>query len=130
MTYLGKRFVKLRNPWGDTEWTGRWSDGSKEWTAEWLTRLPELDHSFGNDGQFLMECELLGSSYSALYHLLNQTPDSDFLRTWHVIEKTRLFDPSWVLSTQWLNATGRPYPCAWSYGDVSCAILTLLCVVT
>jgi hypothetical protein len=52
-----KKFVKLRNPWGDTEWTGPWSDGSKEWTREWLQRLPELDHSFANDGEFLMECE-------------------------------------------------------------------------
>jgi hypothetical protein len=53
---VGKRFIRIRNPWGKTEWTGRWADGSKEWTSEWLARLPELGHSFGNDGQFLMEC--------------------------------------------------------------------------
>lgn len=53
----GKRFVVIRNPWGKTEWTGPWSDGSKEWTAEWLEVLPELGHSFGDDGQFVMECE-------------------------------------------------------------------------
>lgn len=48
--------MKIRNPWGKTEWTGRWSDGSREWTKEWLEALPELEHSFGNDGEFLMEC--------------------------------------------------------------------------
>lgn len=53
----GKRFVIVRNPWGKGEWTGRWSDGSKEWTQEWVEILPQLGHSFGNDGQFVMECE-------------------------------------------------------------------------
>lgn len=54
----GKRFVIVHNPWGNSEWTGPWSDGSKEWTSEWLEILPTLGHSFGNDGQFVMECEL------------------------------------------------------------------------
>ncbi|KAG6865595.1 hypothetical protein C0991_001144, partial [Blastosporella zonata] len=51
----GKRFLVLRNPWGRSEWTGRWSDGSKEWTAAWLEILPLLNHEFGDDGQFVME---------------------------------------------------------------------------
>jgi hypothetical protein len=49
--------VVLRNPWGDSEWTGKWSDGSKEWTEEWLPALKELQHKFGDDGEFVMECE-------------------------------------------------------------------------
>lgn len=52
----GKRFVVVRNPWGRSEWTGPWSDGSKEWTKEWLGVLEELGHGFGNDGEFVMEC--------------------------------------------------------------------------
>ncbi|KAG6853132.1 hypothetical protein C0991_006655 [Blastosporella zonata] len=58
--YNNKRFVVLRNPWGNSEWTGPWSDGSKEWTAKWLPALEKLNHSFGDDGQFIMECESLG----------------------------------------------------------------------
>lgn len=62
----GKRFVVLRDPWGEAGWEGPWSDGSKEWTSEWLEILPELGHSFGGSGQFVMECE---SYVSRLYIL-------------------------------------------------------------
>ncbi|KAG9093462.1 hypothetical protein FRC07_011459, partial [Ceratobasidium sp. 392] len=80
----GKRFLRVRNPWGDTEWTGAWSDGSKEWTREWLDLLPKLGHKFGNDGEFLMEY-------------------SDFLNTWTMIERSKLFDKDWKMSSIWLN---------------------------
>jgi hypothetical protein len=43
----GQRLVKLRNPWGKTEWKGPWSDGSQEWTPEWMELL---GHKFGDDG--------------------------------------------------------------------------------
>jgi len=56
---LGKRFVIVRNPWGDTEWTGAWSDGSKMWRGEWINVLGELNHTLGDDGQFVMECKIL-----------------------------------------------------------------------
>ena len=55
----GKRFVVIRNPWGASEWTGAWGDGSKEWAGEWLGVLKELDHVFGDDGEFVMECRFL-----------------------------------------------------------------------
>jgi hypothetical protein len=32
--YEGNRLLMVKNPWGETEWNGPWSDGSKEWTAE------------------------------------------------------------------------------------------------
>lgn len=30
----GLRLLKIRNPWGDQEWTGDWSDKSSKWTPE------------------------------------------------------------------------------------------------
>ncbi|KAJ7113978.1 hypothetical protein C8R44DRAFT_676421 [Mycena epipterygia] len=101
--YNDKRFVVLRNPWGDSEWTGPWSDGSKEWTEEWLPALKALQHSFGNDGQFVMEY-------------------SDFLDNWDMVEKTLLFDDSWMMSSQWLQVSARAPSAAWSYGDISFTI--------
>ncbi|KAF8704580.1 Cysteine proteinase, partial [Rhizoctonia solani] len=99
----GKRFVRLHNPWGHHEWNGRWSDGSKEWTPEWMALLPEIGHKFGNDGEFVMEY-------------------SDFLKTWSVIDRCRVFDKTWSMSSLWLDAMCRPFPCAWNYGDVSFTI--------
>ncbi|KAF7345637.1 Calpain catalytic domain-containing protein [Mycena venus] len=99
----GKRFLVVRNPWGESEWTGPWSDGSKEWTPEWLAVLPELNHSFGDDGQFVMEYK-------------------DFLASWSDIDRTILFDSSWVMSSHWLEVTTRAAPAAWSFGDVSFTI--------
>ncbi|KAF4570105.1 hypothetical protein EYR40_009090 [Pleurotus pulmonarius] len=99
----GKRFVILRNPWGKSEWTGPWSDGSKEWSAEWLEILPEIGHVFGEDGQFVMEY-------------------SDFLDCWDQIDRTLLFDSSWLMSSQWLRVATQPLPSAWTYGDVSFTI--------
>ncbi|KAJ7327524.1 hypothetical protein DFH08DRAFT_884706 [Mycena albidolilacea] len=101
----GKRFVVIRNPWGDSEWTGPWSDGSKEWNAESLEILPILGHVFGDDGEFVMEY-------------------SDFLECWDQIDRTLLFDANWTSSSHWLRVTARPLPSAWTYGDV-CFTITI-----
>ncbi|KAK7017783.1 cysteine proteinase [Favolaschia claudopus] len=97
----GKRFLVIRNPWGKSEWTGAWSDGSKEWNAETFGLLPMLEHSFGNDGQFVMEY-------------------SDFLECWEEIQRTLLLDEggNWIASSHWLRVNARPLPSAWTYGDV------------
>ncbi|KAF8194988.1 hypothetical protein BJ912DRAFT_1085666 [Pholiota molesta] len=97
----GKRFVVLRDPWGEAGWEGPWSDGSKEWTTEWLATLPELGHTFGGKGQFVMEYK-------------------DFLNVWQEIQRTLIFDSTWVMSSQWLHVS-LPFPSvsAFSFGDIS-----------
>ena len=85
-TKSGQRLLKLRNPWGTPKeglWTGAWSDGSKEWTAE---TLQELGHKFGSDSVFWI-------SYK------------DVLRKFQYFDRTRLFhnQPDWFISQEWTS---------------------------
>ncbi|KAK5942090.1 hypothetical protein PMZ80_006043 [Knufia obscura] len=77
----GQRLVKMRNPWGSSEWTGPWSDGSKEWNSEWFERL---NHKFGDDGIFWISYE-------------------DMLRKYKYVDRTRIFGPEWHVAQQWTS---------------------------
>ena len=46
--------ICMRNPWGRTEWKGRWSDGSEEW-EEHPEVAAALEQETDNDGIFWME---------------------------------------------------------------------------
>jgi len=48
----GLRLVCIRNPWGNKEWTGRFHDGSTEWTAELRALCNYSDNP--EDGLFWM----------------------------------------------------------------------------
>ncbi|KAJ2930753.1 hypothetical protein H1R20_g6337, partial [Candolleomyces eurysporus] len=97
---LGKRFVVVRNPWGTCGWKGPWSNGSSEWTPKWIRILPQLGHTFGDNGQFIMEYK-------------------DFVQSFTCIEKTYLLDDSWTVNSQWLNVQPKEQPVASSYGNLS-----------
>jgi len=75
----GERLLLLKNPWGKGEWNGAWSDGSKEWTPEWLKKL---NHRFGDDGAFWISYE-------------------DLLRKYQAFDRTRLFGPDWKVASIW-----------------------------
>ncbi|KAL3302603.1 calpain family cysteine protease [Colletotrichum asianum] len=74
-----QRLVLLKNPWGKGEWTGAWSDGSSQWTPEWLQKL---NHKFGDDGAFWI-------SYQ------------DLLKKYNIFDVTRLFGPEWKVTSIW-----------------------------
>uniref|UniRef100_A0A7S4NRY4 Calpain catalytic domain-containing protein n=1 Tax=Paramoeba aestuarina TaxID=180227 RepID=A0A7S4NRY4_9EUKA len=46
--------IKLRNPWGDSEWTGEWSDGDKAWDRVSKAEKKRLDLKEIDDGTFWM----------------------------------------------------------------------------
>lgn len=75
----GHRLLKVRNPWGEGEWKGAWSDGSEQWTPEWMELL---NHRFGDDGQFWISYE-------------------DLLREYSSFDRTRLFGSDWQITQQW-----------------------------
>ena len=56
--------IQLRNPWGSTEWKGRWSDTSPLWTAEAKDFLNYDNKNHSNDGIFWMPYDKFFQRYS------------------------------------------------------------------
>ncbi|KAL9104248.1 MAG: hypothetical protein Q9163_000796 [Psora crenata] len=93
----GQRLLKVGNPWGKDEWRGAWSDGSEQWTPEWMERL---NHRFRDDGMFWI-------SYD------------DLLRKYSQFDRTRLFGKDWIITQQWTTAT---VPWSADFNDTKFAI--------
>ena len=93
----GQRLLKVRNPWGTDEWRGAWSDGSEQWTPEWMQLL---NHRFGDDGMFWISYE-------------------DLLRKYSEFERTRLFDQAWTITQQWTTVN---VPWSADYNDTKFTI--------
>ncbi|XP_078503524.1 calpain-1 catalytic subunit-like [Lissotriton helveticus] len=83
--------VRIRNPWGDVEWTGAWSDKSPEWN--------EVDPAEKelcvkkNDGEFWMSFKDFLLNFSNI-EICNLTPDAleeDDMNKWH----TTIIEGSW-----------------------------------
>lgn len=90
------QIVRVRNPWGEVEWTGAWSDEAPEWNYVDPKVKQELDKQ-ANDGEFWMAYTDFLRQYSRL-EICNLTPDtlsSDELHKW----STNLFSGSWRRGT-------------------------------
>ncbi|XP_021553382.1 LOW QUALITY PROTEIN: calpain-13 [Neomonachus schauinslandi] len=66
--------IRLWNPWGNTEWRGRWSDGSLEWQKTHGQRKANL-YENKEDGEFWMSCQDFQDNFSCLF-ICNQFPVS------------------------------------------------------
>ena len=49
------KLINLRNPWGNGEWSGAWSDGSKKWTEDLKKQCGNYENK--DDGSFWMSFE-------------------------------------------------------------------------
>ncbi|KAK5898599.1 hypothetical protein CesoFtcFv8_008160 [Champsocephalus esox] len=63
--------LRIRNPWGQVEWTGAWSDGSQQWDG---VEEKDLDHS-ADDGEFWMCYADFLRQFSRL-DICNLSPDA------------------------------------------------------
>lgn len=61
----GFRFVKLRNPWGQHEWNGDWSDEWSGWTM-YPEIQAELEFEAASDGIFWMEWRDFCKNYTSI----------------------------------------------------------------
>ncbi|XP_075699902.1 calpain-3 isoform X3 [Rhinoderma darwinii] len=80
------KLVRLRNPWGQVEWNGSWSDNSKEWTIIDKSEKSRLQHQIKEDGEFWMSFDDFMKNFTKL-EICNLTADaleSDRLHTWTV----------------------------------------------
>uniref|UniRef100_A0A8B9UBJ7 Calpain-1 catalytic subunit n=1 Tax=Anas zonorhyncha TaxID=75864 RepID=A0A8B9UBJ7_9AVES len=94
VNYRGQQeqLIRIRNPWGQVEWTGAWSDGSPEWDNIDPSDREELQLKM-EDGEFWMSFRDFMREFSRL-EICNLTPDAltkDELSRWH----TQVFEGTW-----------------------------------
>jgi len=77
----GHQLIQCRNPWGQGEWNGMWSDDNNfgEWTEEMCEAVGK---TFGDDGKFWMSIE-------------------DFVENTSGAEYARTFGPNWWKTTHY-----------------------------
>ncbi|XP_029093295.1 calpain-3 isoform X4 [Monodon monoceros] len=86
--YKGEKvkLVRLRNPWGQVEWNGSWSDSWKNWSFVDKNEKARLQHQVTEDGEFWMSYDDFIYHFTKL-EICNLTADaleSDRLQTWTV----------------------------------------------
>uniref|UniRef100_A0A4W6DNL7 Calpain-2 catalytic subunit n=1 Tax=Lates calcarifer TaxID=8187 RepID=A0A4W6DNL7_LATCA len=86
------KLIRIRNPWGQVEWTGAWSDDSMQWRYINSEDRDRLSHR-SEDGEFWMSFSDFLRHYSRL-EICNLTPDAlsdDSLSKWALSK----FEGSW-----------------------------------
>ncbi|XP_023698915.2 calpain-3 isoform X3 [Paramormyrops kingsleyae] len=80
------RLVRLRNPWGQVEWNGPWSDNSKEWASIAKAEKEKLQQQNAEDGEFWMSFDDFKRNFTKI-EICNLTPDAlqdDKIHKWTV----------------------------------------------
>ncbi|XP_053568515.1 calpain-8-like [Bombina bombina] len=88
-----EKLIRLRNPWGDVEWTGPWCDGAPEWNDVDPKVKEELEKQL-NDGEFWMPFSDFLKEYSRI-EVCHLSVDSLTSTKEHKWEAT-IFHGSWT----------------------------------
>lgn len=88
------KLIRVRNPWGQVEWNGPWSDSSPEWRSVSLEEQKRLGHTALDDGEFWMAFEDFKTHFDKV-EICNLTPDALEDNTLHKWEVT-IHQGSWV----------------------------------
>ncbi|XP_074079141.1 calpain-9 [Macrotis lagotis] len=96
VNYRGQKIelIRVRNPWGQVEWNGPWSDNSREWSSVDSSEQKRLCHSALDDGEFWMTFKDFKVHFDKV-EICNLTPDAleeDALHKWEVT----IHQGSWV----------------------------------
>uniref|UniRef100_H2N319 Calpain 2, (m/II) large subunit b n=1 Tax=Oryzias latipes TaxID=8090 RepID=H2N319_ORYLA len=105
VTYRGRqeKLVRMRNPWGQVEWTGAWSDGSSEWNDV----QGDCPHANAEDGEFWMSFNEFLRNYSRVEvcTLTPDTIDDESIKHWSVSK----FDGTWRRGSTAGGCRNHPY---------------------
>ncbi|XP_068532926.1 calpain-9 [Anas acuta] len=96
VSYRGQkvRLIRIRNPWGQVEWNGPWSDNSLEWRLVSPSEQKRLSQTALDDGEFWMKFEDFKVHFDKV-EICNLTPDALEDSTAHKWEVT-IHEGSWV----------------------------------
>ncbi|KAG8444320.1 hypothetical protein GDO86_009488 [Hymenochirus boettgeri] len=89
-----KNLVRIRNPWGQVEWNGAWSDNSSEWNTISAAERNRLCQKSLDDGEFWMAFEDFKRYFDKI-EICNLTPDDldeDTTHKWEVM----VHEGSWI----------------------------------
>uniref|UniRef100_A0A8D0FES7 Calpain 9 n=1 Tax=Strix occidentalis caurina TaxID=311401 RepID=A0A8D0FES7_STROC len=94
--YRGRQvqLIRIRNPWGQVEWNGPWSDNSLEWRSVSPSEQRRLSQAALDDGEFWMKFEDFKVHFDKV-EICNLTPDALEDSTAHKWEVT-IHQGSWV----------------------------------
>ncbi|XP_078397896.1 calpain-9 isoform X1 [Cetorhinus maximus] len=88
------QLIRVRNPWGQVEWNGLWSDDSPEWKTVDAADDKRLNVISKNDGEFWMAFDDFKKHFDKV-EVCNLTPDSLGEDAFHKWEVT-VFEGSWT----------------------------------